>query len=98
MGNRSRQDDELRTRVDEVLHYLWDPIGVRDIPAARDEYSSYVGHVCKMLKDHASVEQISKHLGIIKTMSMGMPQSGNSEADRMIASILIDWKETIFDN
>lgn len=86
----------MMTRVDEVLHCLWDPIGVRDNPAARDEYSSYVRHVCNMLKDDASVDQISKHLGIIKTMSMGMPASWNNESDKEVASILIDWKETIF--
>ena len=98
MSKLSRQDDELIKRVDEVLHYLWDPIGVRDIPAARDEYASYVNHVFKMLKDDASIEQISKHLGSIKGMSMGLPQSGDSESEKAIASILIDWKETIFDN
>ncbi len=96
MSKLSRQDDELIKRVDEVLHYLWDPIGVRDTPAARDEYASYVNQVFKLLKDDASIEQISKHLGNLKGMSMGMPQSGNNDSEKEIASILIDWKELIF--
>lgn len=33
---------ELYQRVDEVLHYVWDPIGVSDAPEARDEYFSYL--------------------------------------------------------
>ena len=37
----SSLDEELYRRVDEVLHYLWDPIGVAGIPEARDEYYGY---------------------------------------------------------
>lgn len=36
------QDAELFRRVDEVAHYIWDPIGVCDLPSARDEYSGYL--------------------------------------------------------
>ncbi len=32
---------ELYQRIDEVLYYVWDPIGVSDEPCARAEYSSY---------------------------------------------------------
>jgi len=38
---------ELEQRVDEVLFYVWDPIGVSDTPAARGEYSSYTMTVLK---------------------------------------------------
>jgi hypothetical protein len=40
-----RYEQELLTRVNEVLHYIWDPIGVRGEPNARDEYDSYVPEV-----------------------------------------------------
>jgi hypothetical protein len=36
------KDKELYRRIDEVVHYLWDPIGVSDVPEARDEYHSYL--------------------------------------------------------
>ncbi len=36
---------ELTSRISEVLHYTWDPIGVRGDPHARDEYDSYVPDV-----------------------------------------------------
>jgi len=34
----NHQEKELYRRTDEILHYLWDPIGVSDTPQARDEY------------------------------------------------------------
>jgi hypothetical protein len=36
-------------RVDELLHYIWDPIGIAASTGARDEYDSYVPTVVKML-------------------------------------------------
>ncbi len=33
---------ELFRRVDEVAHYIWDPIGLCGHPEARDEYSGYL--------------------------------------------------------
>ena len=50
--------NELLTRVDEVLHYLWDPIGLSEIPEARDEYSSYADVVFSMLKRGADGKEI----------------------------------------
>lgn len=41
---------EVAHRIGEILHYLWDPIGVRGIPEARDEYDSYVAHVGALLE------------------------------------------------
>ena len=38
---------ELERRIDEVLFYVWDPIGVSDTPAARGEYSSYTMTILK---------------------------------------------------
>ena len=98
MRKLSKQDNELVKRIDEVLHYLWDPIGVRDVPAARDEYDSYVGHVFTMLKGEASNEQISKHLRNIRVVNMCMGQMEDRGSEDEIASVLTDWKETSFDN
>ena len=49
MGYKSsREEIELYKRVDEVLHYLWDPIGVAEEPWARDEYYSYLPKMNRM--------------------------------------------------
>jgi hypothetical protein len=34
----SPQDKRLLSRVEEILHYMWDPIAVAGEPQARDEY------------------------------------------------------------
>ena len=92
----SKKDNELLTRIDEVLHYLWDPIGVRGVPPARDEYESYMGHIFTLLKQNASVPQISNHLRELRVVNMGAGRPDYSLSEDEIAEILMDWKETLF--
>jgi hypothetical protein len=56
---------ELYRRVDEVLHYIWDPIGVCGIPEARDEYNSYLPQVFSMLKANAPEQELINFLELI---------------------------------
>lgn len=35
-------------RIDEILFYKWDPIGISDSDWSRDEYQSYVPQVFKL--------------------------------------------------
>ena len=50
MGYKLKKEhQELFKAVDEVLFYIWDPIGVSDQPYARDEYSSYVSNIFSLL-------------------------------------------------
>jgi hypothetical protein len=87
-------DKELYQRVDEVLHYIWDPIGVSDAPAARDEYHSYLPHVFSLLKTNADAEHIATYLFEVSTRQMGLP--GNRTKDLQVAELLLDWKDTIY--
>ena len=92
----SRTDEELLSRVDEVLHYLWDPIGVSGVPEARDEYTSYAGVVFSFLKKGAKEAEIVQYLKKIRVEHMGMgtyEDSRSNETD--LAEILVNWKETI---
>jgi hypothetical protein len=93
----SNKDNELLTRVDEVLHYLWDPIGVSDIPEARDEYSSYAGVVLSMLKRGANSEEISNYLRDLRIINMGIGHVGDKSNEDEIVEIITNWKETILD-
>jgi hypothetical protein len=86
-------DEELYKRVDEVLHYIWDPIGVSFAPAARDEYYSYLPHVFSLLKTNANAEHIAVYLSDVRAKQMGFRQS--SGKDLQVAELLVDWKETI---
>jgi hypothetical protein len=66
----------VHNRVDEILHYIWDPIGVAGSAGARDEYDSYVPKIVKMLFESADVEAIAKHLHSIESESMGLTTFG----------------------
>jgi len=82
--------------VDEVLHYLWDPIGVNGIPEARDEYTSYAGVVFSMLRRGATGKEVSKYLVKIRAEHMGMGRPDESANEDEISEILDNWKENIF--
>lgn len=72
-GRNKYQSRESRQRVRAVLMEHWDPIGVRGIPAASDEYDRYVGEVYVMLMDHrASEGEIEQYLYDTATDYMGL--------------------------
>jgi hypothetical protein len=74
----------------------WDPIGVRDVPQARGEYDSYVGHIYTMLMgEHASAEAIAAHLDDIAIRHMGFsPTPGSAEHSRRVAEILMNFRSS----
>jgi hypothetical protein len=53
----------------------WDPIGVNDIPSARDEYDSYAFRVFVMLDEGAGAEQVRDYLDWAESTNMGLSQS-----------------------
>ena len=75
-GKNKYQSRENRQRVRQVLLEHWDPIGVRNIPEASDEYDRYVGELYVMLMDDgASVEAIDRYLVTAATQHMGITAS-----------------------
>ena len=89
----SPQDEELYRRTDEVLHYIWDPIGVAGVPQARDEYHSYLPQVFALLKNGASKDAIASYLTQITTESIGLNPNPSRAAE--VSSILVNWKEVL---
>ena len=45
-----------------VLLWAWDPIGVRGIPEAVDEYDSYAPAILQLLESGASNRELADHL------------------------------------
>lgn len=84
---------ELYRRCDEVLHYVWDPIGVSDSPWARDEYTGYLPGVFELVVSGASEGELVGHLLAIARDRMGLP--GDEEGATLAAGLLLDWKEKI---
>jgi hypothetical protein len=91
----STPDEELYRRTDEVLHYLWDPIGVAGIPEARDEYYGYLPQVFNLLKANAGADEIANYLFEVATRSMGL--GGSRDRDLQTAEILLEWKAALLE-
>jgi len=92
MGKKLPPDEmKLYDRCDEVLHYIWDPVGIAGAPGARDEYDSYLPQVFKLLREGAGEDQIADYLVRIETESMGM--SPNRAGAKNAATTLLEWRE-----
>jgi hypothetical protein len=94
MGIRLSDDEaRLYQRVDEVLHYLWDPCGVSDAPEARDEYYAYLPDVFRLLQGGAGEEALAEHLTTIEAVDIGVPIQRRRAQD--VAAILAGYRALI---
>ncbi len=97
MGKKlSPKDLELYKRVDEVLHYIWDPIGIRNEPCARDEYYQYLPRVFSLLKSTQRGDDVVEYLMKIQGDNMGLPPNRNTA--EKITAILLAYREKILDS
>ena len=84
-------------RVDEVLHYIWDPLGVSDFPEARDEYYAYSAVVFVMLKNGASASEIEGYLTKTRGEHIGVGRGPEAVSEADIADLLVRWKQAILE-
>jgi hypothetical protein len=90
------EQNELYQRVAEVLHYLWDPIGVSDCPEARDEYDSYVPKVFSLLIHHSDPNEIVQFLVKTETETMGLSSSEKArEKVKEVTNVLCKYRDCI---
>jgi hypothetical protein len=66
MASRDDRARAINVDIGRVLLRDWDPIGVKDVPEAQDEYDSYIGGVYRLLANGASAVQIAEHLASIE--------------------------------
>lgn len=78
-------DTSLRM-IKVALHWAWDPIGVRGIVEAANEYDMYAPQVLEMLKVDAPVEQIAHYLTSVVRDRMELPV--RPDRDRDLSSML----------
>ena len=94
MGKKLPPDQlKLYQMCDEVLHYIWDPIGVAGYPGARDEYHAYLPHVFRLVLDDAGKDTIIDYLVSVETDRMGM-RPNRARAERA-AVALLEWHDWI---
>lgn len=84
------EQEILHRAVGEVLHYIWDPIGVAGIAQARDEYDGYVDDICTLLWQDAGSDLIAEHLVEIAEHRMGIPDT--ERLAQLAACKLIQWR------
>ena len=84
MSRIKRYQEAIRS----ILLKEWDPIGVKDVPEAQDEYDSYIPGVCKLLINRESSEKIFQYLWKVETDYMGL--CGNRNHTRAVAKKLIE--------
>ena len=85
MGRRlSPHQAELYRRTDEILHFVWDPVGIAGEAAARDEYDSYVPQVFSLLERGADEQAIADFLLDIEREWTGKGPAKSTEVARML--------------
>jgi hypothetical protein len=74
----------------------WDPIGVRDVPEAQDEYDRYAGEVYVMLMDQRATEQaIASYLFDISVNHLCLSDRPRlTERSARTAALLIELRPT----
>jgi len=80
------KDFLLYKKIDDILWFDWDPIGINDL-APRDEYQSYVPEIFGLVKAKADRQEIANRLYKFETENMGM--SGTIENCLTIADIIL---------
>jgi hypothetical protein len=78
-------DKKLRM-VKVVLHWTWDPIGVRGIAEAKDEYDSYASPVLELLERGSAEEEVADYLTCVETERMALAAHRDKNAD--VAALL----------
>jgi hypothetical protein len=79
---------EGAAELNELLLSEWDPIGVGDVPEARNEYSSYAGSLARLLREGADVEALQAELSSALD-HMGLEPSGEREG--RVAERIASW-------
>ena len=94
MASHLSPDDQiLLQRIDEVLHYVWDPLGIATLPEARDEYAECVQRVWPLVRDGAGPDRIAAELSAWVLGPLGLPD--DEEHHRHVAEVLMDWRQAL---
>jgi len=87
------RDAELFRRIEEVVHYIWDPIGISEYPGARDEYHSYLTAIYGNVKS----EDLESLVEYMKWVVGNMGLTFNKEDASKAAHVMLEWKRHLDD-
>ena len=92
----TERERRLYRQTDETLHYLWDPIGVRGVAQARDEYHAYLPGVFSMVLRKGAAQEIVEYLVQIEEEHMGLNPDRSKALE--VARVLLDIREAIIED
>jgi hypothetical protein len=97
MGHRLTDDQlKLYRRIDEILFYIWDPIGISRSNWARDEYQSYLPKVFGMIMEKRPTTDIVDYLVHIEADHMGLERRpGIERRTEKVVTLLEEVRESI---
>ncbi|WP_234710620.1 hypothetical protein [Sinorhizobium arboris] len=88
--------EKARAEIREVLLHSWDPVGISDLPEARDEYDVYADVVLGMLvNEGAAREDIANYLLEIATEHMGLSDNGLVERCERAARTVVSLRGSL---
>jgi len=98
MGRKlSPAEMEIYRRTDEILHFIWDPIGITGAAGARDEYHSYLPVVFSKLQQSSDASTaIVDYLVWVEEDRMGA-KPNRQHAER-VAELLIENRDWVDKN
>jgi hypothetical protein len=80
MGEKKQRMSASIRQIQSVLMQEWDPIGVRRVPEAADEYDSYLMPIYQILRERRTasdlldyMEWMLKHMGLAATRESLQP-------------------------
>lgn len=73
--------ESMRTRVDEVMFYKWDPLHLSNSTWARDEYESYVPQAFKLALESTSYQPLADYLTHVATETMRMTEDRDHDVE-----------------
>ena len=90
-----QKDAELYRRVEEVVHYILDPIGISSYPGARDEYHVYMTGIFGRVQA-GNLDEIVEFMRWAASENMGL--QFDKEKAMEAANTMLAWRELIFEN
>lgn len=78
---------EFASVVRKLLWRDWDPVRVNHMPEVEDEYDSYVGGICDLLRAGCDSRKLRQHLAHIETVNMGLSTT-SARIDDVVLKLL----------
>lgn len=63
---------QLFQNIRKILLEEWDPIGIKEIDEAQDEYDFYIPDILKMIGDGQSANDLASYLMFVEKERMGL--------------------------